>query len=72
MYKGDIERGMLKQQPTLDITRSNWYHVRAQVNIIKSHFIRSAWANVPELYDLHRSESDAKHLEFIDLFLVGN
>jgi hypothetical protein len=32
MQKGDFERGMLKQRPTLDITRSNRYQVPVQVD----------------------------------------
>jgi len=69
MHKGDSERGMLKQRPTLDITRSNRYQVRAQVDNVKSHFIQSARGNIAELYDLHRFESNAEHLEFIDSLL---
>jgi len=64
-HKGDLERGMLKQRPTLGITRSNWYQVRAQVNKVKSHFIQSAGDNIAELYDLHRFESATERLEFI-------
>jgi hypothetical protein len=63
---------MLKQQPTLDITRSNWYQVRAQVNQVESHFIQSATDNVAELYDLHRFESTAERLESIDSLLADN
>jgi hypothetical protein len=50
---------MLKQQPTLDITCSNWYQLRAQVDKVKSHFIPSARDNKAELYDFHLFESDA-------------
>jgi hypothetical protein len=63
---------MLKQRPKLDITRSNRYQVRAQVDKVKSHFIQSAKDNITELYDLHRFESAAEHLEFIDSLLAGN
>jgi hypothetical protein len=63
---------MLKQRPTLDITRSNWYQVRAQVDKVKSHFIQSARDNIAELYDLHRFESTAERLEFIDSLLADN
>ena len=63
---------MLKQRPTLDITRSNWYQVRAQVDKVKSHFIQSARENIAELYDLHRFESAAERLEFIDSLLADN
>jgi len=63
---------MLKQRPTLDITRSNWYQVCAQVDKVKSHFIQSARDNIAELYDLHRFESTAERLEFIDSLLVDN
>jgi len=63
---------MLKQRPTLDNTRSNQYQVRAQVNKVKSHFIQSARDNIAELYDLHRFESAAECLEFIDSLLADN
>jgi len=63
---------MLKQQPTLDITRSNRYLVRVQVDTIKSHFIQSARDNIAELYDLHHFESDAECLNFIDSLLADN
>jgi len=63
---------MLKQRPTLDITHSNQYQVRAQVDKVKSHFIQSAWDNIAELYDPHRFESTAERLEFIDSLLVDN
>jgi len=54
---------MLNQRPTLDITRSNQYQVRAQVDKIKSHFIQSARDHIAELYDLHRVESNTERLE---------
>jgi len=63
---------MLKQWPTLHITRSHRYQVRAQVDKVKSHFIQSARDNIAELYDLHRFESNAERLEFIDSFLADN
>ena len=63
---------MLKQRPTLDITHSNWYQVHAQVDKVKSHFIQSARDNIAELYDLHRFESAAERLEFIDSLLADN
>jgi len=56
----------------LDITRWNWYQVRAQVNKVKSHFIQSARDNIAELYDLHRLEPTAERLEFIDYLLADN
>jgi len=71
-YKGDLERGMLKQCSTLDITRSNRYQVRAQVDNVKSHFIQSAGENIAELNDLHRFESTAERLEFIYSLLADN
>jgi len=71
-HKGDLERGMLKQWPTLDITRSNRNQVRAQVDMVKSHFIQSARDNIAELHDLHRFESAAERLEFIDSLLADN
>jgi len=63
---------MLKQRSTLEITRSNWYQVHAQVDKVKSHFIQSARDNIPELYDLLRFESAAERLEFIDSLLADN
>jgi hypothetical protein len=72
MHKGDLQRGMLRQQPTLDITRSNQYQVCTQVDKVKSNFIQSAKNNIAELYDLHRFESVAEHLEFTDSLLPGN
>jgi hypothetical protein len=56
----------------LEITRSNWYHVRAQVDKVKSYFIQSARDNIAELYDLHHFESTAERLEFIDSLLADN
>jgi hypothetical protein len=72
MHKGDLDRGMLNQRPTVDITRSNQYQVRAQVDKVKSYFIQSVRDNIADLYDLHRFESAAEHLEFIDSLLVHN
>ena len=63
---------MLKQRPRLDITRANWYQVPAQVDKVKSHFIQSVRDNIAELYDLHRFESAAERLEFIDSLLADN
>jgi len=63
---------MLKQWPTLDITRSNQYLVREQVHQVKSHFIQSARDNIAEHYDLHLSESDTECFEFIDSCLADN
>jgi hypothetical protein len=63
---------MLKQRQTLDITRSNWYHVLAQVDKVISYFIQSARDNIAEGYDIHRFESAAEHLEFIDSLLADN
>jgi len=63
---------MLKQRPTLDITCSNRYQVRAQVDKVKSHLIQSARENIAELYDLHRLESAAERLELIDSLLADN
>jgi len=63
---------MLKQQATLDITRWNRYQVRSQVDKVKSHVINSARDNIAELYDLHRFESNAERLEFIDSLLADN
>jgi hypothetical protein len=40
--------------------------------MVKSHFIQSVRANIAELYDLHRFESAAERLEFIDSLLADN
>jgi hypothetical protein len=72
MHKGDLERGMLKQRPIWDITCSNQYQVRAQVDKVKSHFIQSARDNIAELYYVHHFESAAERLEFIDSPLSDN
>jgi len=63
---------MLKQRPTLDNTHSNQYQVCAQVDQVKSHFIQFARDNIAELYDLHRFESNAECLQFIDSLLADN
>ena len=63
---------MLKQWPMLDSTRSNQYQVRAQVDKVESHPIQTPRHNIAELYDLHRFQSDADHLEFIDSLLADN
>jgi hypothetical protein len=56
----------------VDITRSNQFQIRAQVDMVKSHFIESAMNNIAEIYDLHRSESAAERLGFIDSVLADN
>ena len=66
MHQGDLERGMLNLRPTLDTTHSNRFQVRIQVDKVTSHCIESARDKIPELYDHHRFESTAEHLEFID------
>jgi hypothetical protein len=63
---------MLNQRYPLDITCSNRYQVRAQVDKVKSHFLQSARDNIAELYDLHRFESATERLEFIDSLLADN
>jgi len=63
---------MLNLRPTVDITSSNRYQVRAQVDKVKSHFIQSVRDNIAELYDLHPFESAAERLEFIDSLLADN
>jgi hypothetical protein len=68
MHKEDLERGM----PTLVITRSNRYQVRAHVNKVISHFGQSERDKIAELSDLHRFESAAEGLEFIDSLLANN
>jgi len=63
---------MLKQWPTLDITGSNQYEVRGQLDEVKSYFIQSARDNIAELYDLHRFESAVESLQCIDSLLADN
>jgi hypothetical protein len=70
MHKGDLERGMLNQRPTVNITRSNWYRLRVQVVEVISHFIQSVRDNIAELNDIHRFESTTECLEFIDSLLA--
>jgi hypothetical protein len=54
----------------LDNTLSNHYQVQAQVDKVKFRSIQSAQVNIAELYDLHRFESTAERLEFIDSLLA--
>jgi hypothetical protein len=63
---------MLKQWPLLNITRSNQYEVRAQVDKVKSYFIQTSRDDIAELYDLHCFESATERLEFIDSLLADN
>jgi hypothetical protein len=63
---------MLNQRPTLDITRSNRYQGRAQVDKVTSYFIQSPRDNRAELDDLHWFESAAERLEFIDSLRADN
>jgi len=72
MHKGDLERGMLKRWPTLDITCSNWYQVQAQVDKVKSHFNQSGRDHIAGLYNLHHFKSDAERLDSIDALLEEN
>jgi len=72
MHKEALERGLLKQLPTLDIARSNRYQVGAQVDQVKSHFIQSGRDNIAGLYDTHRIESATEHLEFIHYLLADS
>jgi len=63
---------MLKQWTTLDIACSNQYQARAQVDKVKSYFIQSVRDNIEDIYDLHRLESAAEYLEFIESHLAEN
>jgi hypothetical protein len=63
---------MMKQRPTLDITRTYLHQVRAQADNVKSHFIQSARDTIEVLYDLYPFESAAEHLAFIDSHLAVN
>jgi hypothetical protein len=44
----------------LDITRSNQYHVLAQLDTVKPHFIESAINNNAELYALWQFQPAAE------------
>jgi len=72
MHNGELERYMLKQWPTVDNTRSNWYPVQAEVDTVKSHFIQSTSDNIVELHDLHCFESNAECLTVIDSLPADN
>jgi len=72
MHRADPERGTLKRWPTVDITSSIRYQVRAQVDKVKYHYITSARDHIAEHFDLHPFESNGEHLEFIDSFLADN
>jgi hypothetical protein len=63
---------MRNQSPTLDCTRSNRYLIRAPVDHAESRFIQSGRDTNAELYHLHRVESTAERLEFIDSLLADN
>jgi hypothetical protein len=63
---------MLNQRATVHITRSNRYQVRPQVDKVKSNFIQPVSDIIAELYVLHRFESAAERLEFIDSLLTDN
>ena len=63
---------MLKQRPTLNITCSNQYQVRAHVNKVTSHPIESARNNIEKRFDLQPSESDAEGLEVINPIPADN
>jgi hypothetical protein len=63
---------MLNQQPTVDITATNRYSVRSQVDKVKSHSIQSLRDNIAELHDLHRFESAPERLKLFDYFLADN
>jgi len=69
-HKGDLDRGMLKQRPSLDITCSIQYQGWAQVGKFISHFIQSGRDKIVEHYHLHRFESDEEWLEFINFILA--
>jgi hypothetical protein len=56
----------------VDYTHSIWYEVRTQVDKVKLHYIQLARDNIVELYDLHRIESAAERLEFIDSILADS
>jgi hypothetical protein len=71
-YKGDCERGMLKRQPTFDITCSIRYQVQTQVDKVKSHFIQSVTDHIAEVHNLNHFESDTERLEFIDSLVADN
>jgi hypothetical protein len=63
---------MLKQRPILDITCSNDYWVRVQVDKVMSYFFLLAREMIADHHDLHRFESNAEHSEFIYSASVDN
>jgi hypothetical protein len=72
MDKRDLERAMRKQRSTLDITRSNWDQIPAQVNMVKLHFIQSARDNIAALDDLNHFQSAPENLKLIDSLLENS
>jgi hypothetical protein len=72
MHKGDLESGMLKRRPTIHITLSNWYQIRAQVLKVKSHFIQTARDSIAVKHDFNQFESNTECLVFIDSLLADN
>jgi len=60
-HNGDLARGMLKQRPTLDISRSSRCQVWAQVDKVKSRCSQSTRDNIADHFDLHRFGSDAEN-----------
>jgi len=71
-HKEDLVRGMLIQWPPVYIRCTNWYPIRAQVNMFKSQSFPSAQGKIAEYNDVHCSESDADHLEFMHSRQVDN
>ncbi|KAF8538642.1 hypothetical protein BDD12DRAFT_884607 [Trichophaea hybrida] len=65
-----IEDGDSGEEPTLNITHSNQYHVRAENDKVESHLIQLAWDNIAEQYGLHRFESATERLKLIDCLLA--
>jgi len=45
-HKGDLERCMQNQRPTVDMSRSNRLQFDTQVDKVKSHFIQSVRDNI--------------------------
>jgi len=72
VYKGDLERTLQMQPPTLDTIDSNRYQVQVQVDKVTSHLIQPARNNIAERYDLQRFKSATDHLELIDSIQAAN
>jgi hypothetical protein len=56
----------------LDVTRSNRYQVRVQVDKVKSHLFQSTRDSIAEIYYFHRFQSATERFHVIDSLLADN